>query len=270
MNHSAIAPDPLLEFRGVSVWTADGAGVLHDLSWSVRPGEHWALLGANGAGKSTLLGLAGAVRHPSAGDVTVLGGQLGRVDMAALRRRIGALDPTHKVYDWMTVADVVLTGASGTVWPLPDRYGAPERGRAADLLALVGAAALTDRRFVTCSQGERQRVRIARALMPEPALLLLDEPAAGLDLPSRETLLAAIASLAARHPALATVVVTHHLEELPASTTHALLLRAGRAVAAGPIAETLSGRQVSACFDLPIAVSADDGRWSARALRPIP
>lgn len=257
--------DPVARLRAVRVWTPDGADLLHGIDWEILPGQHWALLGANGAGKSTLLSLLAAVRHPSAGEVEVLGGRLGRVDMPALRRRIGVVDPSLTLYNWLTVEDVILTGATGTVRPLWDRYGAQERERARELLTLVGCADLAHRGIATCSHGERQRVRIARALMPAPALLLLDEPAAGLDLPSRETLLGAIASLADRHPSLATVLVTHHVEELPTTTSHALLLRQGRIVAAGAIATALTERSVAACFGLPITLGHAAGRWSARA-----
>jgi iron complex transport system ATP-binding protein len=256
---------PVLIFDNVRVWTASGANILLDLSWTVEPGEHWALLGPNGAGKSTLLALAGAVRHPSAGSVDVLGCRLGRVDMPALRRNIGVVDPNHRLLPWLTVADVVLTGLTGTIRPLWDQYGPPDQTRARHLLALVGAADLADHLISTCSQGERQRVSVARALMPDPPLLLLDEPATGLDLPAREALLSALAGLASTHRNLASVFVTHHLEELPVSTTHVMLLRHGSPVAVGPITETLTNSAVSVCFGLPVTVDHHDGRWSARA-----
>jgi iron complex transport system ATP-binding protein len=230
----------------------------------VRPGEHWALLGPNGSGKSTLLSLAGAVRHPSAGTVSVLGGRLGQVSLWDLRERIGVVDPALKILDWMTVEDVVLTGATGTIQPRWECYGDRERARARELLALLGCLSLADREITTCSQGERQRVRIARALMPNPPLLLLDEPATGLDLPAREALLAALSSLAVARPELATVLVSHHLEELPATTTHALLLRQGIAVASGPVNDTLTSGHVSNCFGFDVRVRREDGRWMAR------
>jgi len=255
----------VVEIAGASVWTADGAWLLREICWTVRPGEQWALLGPNGSGKTTLLSLAGAVRHPSAGTVRVLGGRLGEVSVWALRERIGIVDPGLRTPDWLAVEDVVLTGATGTIQPRWDRYGDAERAKATHLLDLLGCASLIGRELKTCSQGERQRVRIARALMPDPALLLLDEPATGLDLPAREALLAALATLAREHPGLATVLVSHHLEELPASTSHALLLRAGETLASGPAAETLVSATVSACFGLPVAVERIDGRWSARA-----
>lgn len=260
-----VAVAPVLDFERVRVWTPDGTDILRDVSWHVAPGEHWALLGANGAGKSTLLALAGAVRHPSEGTVTVLGGRLGRVDMPALRRRIGVVDPSLPLLDWLTVEDVTLTGASGTIRPLWNRYCDAERARARSLLTLLGCAALADRRIATCSQGERQRVRIARALMPAPPLLLLDEPAVGLDLPAREALLGSLSALAEADPALTTVLVTHHLEELPVSTSHALLLQGGTVQAAGPAAKTLTSALVSACFGFDVRVRHEDGRWSARA-----
>ena len=268
----ASSPDqttPVLTMAEVRVWTPEGVDLLGDLNWTVAAGEHWALLGPNGSGKSTLLSLAGAVRHPSSGRVTVLGGRLGQVDMPALRRRIGVLDPSLTLYDWLTAEEIVLTGETGTVRPVWHRTGPDRhvRARARDLLDLVGCGALAEREIATCSQGERQRVRIARALMPDPALLLLDEPAVGLDLPSRETLLSALSSLVARHPSLATILVTHHLEELPPTTSHALLLRGGGIVAAGRVATTLTSDLVSACFGLPLAVRSDAGRWTAR-LRP--
>ena len=257
--------DPVLAIEDANVWVAHGTSILRGVSWSIRPGEHWALLGPNGSGKSTLLSLAGAVRHPSEGTVTVLGGRLGNVSLWELRERIGVVDPALKILDWLTVEEIVLTGATGTIWPLPDRIGEPERRRARDLLDLLGCAGLAGREITTCSQGERQRVGIARALMAEPPLLLLDEPATGLDLPAREALLAALSALATSRRELATVLVSHHLEELPPTTTHALLLREGAVVAAGPARETLTTTNISTAFGFSVAVLYDAGRWSARA-----
>ncbi len=270
--------EPVLDLREARVWTAQGAQLLRapGVSWAARRGEHWAVIGPNGAGKSTLLSLAAATRHPSAGAVSVLGRRLGRTNLWALREEIGTVDAASTVPAWLSVEGAVLTGATGTVQPLWDRYGVAERARARELLALLGCAHLAGREVGTCSQGERQRVRIARALMPAPALLLLDEPATGLDLPAREALLGALAELAAARPDLATVTVAHHLEDLSSATTHALLLRDGAVVAMGPATETLADGPISACFELPVRVTRQDGRWSARAaagwraVRPAP
>lgn len=255
----------VIAMSGVHVWTPDRFTILQDICWTARAGEHWALLGPNGSGKSTLLSLAAAARHPSAGSVSVLGGRLGRVDARELRRRIGVVEPTTRMLEWLTVEDFVLTGASASIWPLWDEYGPAERERAAELLILVGAAAISERPISNCSQGERQRVRIARALMLRPDLLLLDEPAAGLDFPAREALLGALRALAVAQPDLSTVLVTHHLEELPPTTSHLILLREGQVIAAGPIAETLTNAAISACFGLAVVVNRDQGRWWARS-----
>jgi len=253
-----------LELERVRVWVPGGAELLREVTWRVRSGEHWALLGPNGAGKSTLLSLAGARRHPSAGTVRVLGERLGKVDVRELRRLIGVVDPALRMPDELTAETVVLTGASGSVQPLWSRYGAAERARARELLELVGCAHLAERHVGTCSQGERGRIRIARALLASPRLLLLDEPASGLDLAARELLLAALSDLAVFEPALATVVVSHHLEDLPPRTSHALLLARGEAVASGPVEDALTGETVSACFGLPVRLRRGAaGRWMA-------
>jgi iron complex transport system ATP-binding protein len=255
----------VLRMESVDVWVPDGTPLLRDIDWTVVAGDHWALIGPNGAGKSTLLALAGATRHPSRGRVSVLGETLGQTSIWELRERIGTVNPVLPQYDWFTVEDIVLTGATGTIQPRWECYGEVERARASELLALLGCEELRDREIASCSQGERQRVRIARALMADPPLLLLDEPATGLDLPAREALIVALSDLAQARPELATVIVSHHLEELPPTTMHALLLRGGRVVAAGPVEETLSSEHVSACFGFDVRVHREDGRWAARA-----
>ena len=227
-------------------------------------GEQWALLGPNGSGKSTLISIAGAARFPSKGTVDVLGKRLGTISLWALREQIGHISPSQTVHDWQSVEEVVLTGATSTAWVLADRIGRADYARASEQLELVGAIDLKEREFATLSQGEKQRVRIARALMADPPLLLLDEPATGLDLPSREALLSALATMARSKPELATVFVSHHLEELPPSTTHAMLLRAGEIVASGPAVDVLTSEHVSTAFGYPIDVTYQDGRWSAR------
>jgi iron complex transport system ATP-binding protein len=252
----------VVRLRGVNVWFAAGPHVLHDVDLDISPGEHWALLGPNGAGKSTLLAIVGAQRHPSSGSADVLGSRLGRVDLRALRERIGTVDVRLRMPAELSVADYVLTGATQTVQPLPERYTDAHRARAAELLRLLGLAALEDR---LCSQGERARARVARALLPSPALLLLDEPAAGLDLSGRSDLLSAVERLPGQDPALATVTVAHHLEELPATTTHVALLRDGRFIATGPAELLHDAAALSACFDREVRAFTVDGRWYAAA-----
>jgi iron complex transport system ATP-binding protein len=256
--------EPLLVLTDVSLWLPDGLQILQRIDWVVQPGEQWALLGPNGSGKSTLISIAGATRFPSKGTADVLGKRLGTISLWELRERIGHISPSQTVHDWQSVEDVVLTGATSTAWVLLDRIDEADHAQAREQLELVGALDLAEREFATLSQGEKQRVRIARALMPDPPLLLLDEPATGLDLPSREALLAALATLAERKPDQATVFVSHHLEELPPTTTHAMLLRAGEIVAAGPAVEVLSSENVSTAFGYPIRVNYHEGRWSAR------
>lgn len=256
---------PVVEVDAARVWIANGTDILQDINWTVRAGEHWALLGPNGSGKSTLLSLLATMRHPSEGSVTILGGQVGKTNLWELRERIGVVDPTMRMPEELLVHELVLTGATNTVAPLWNRYGDTERTRARELLDLLGCGDLAERSVATCSQGERQRIRIARALMAEPPLLLLDEPANALDFPAREALLFALAALADARPELATILVSHHVEELPASTSHAMLLRVGRIVASGPVEDVLTSEQVSASFSLPIEVERRSGRWTARA-----
>ncbi len=254
-----------IRFEAVRVWTPSGAEILRDIDWQVHPGERWALIGPNGSGKSTTLSLAGALRHPSSGRVMVLGGTLGRVDMPALRRSIGLVDSGSAPLAWLTGEEVVLTGIGSTLRPLWWQYTDHDRARARDLLALFGCADLADREIKSCSQGERGRIRIARALIGSPRLLLLDEPAVGLDLAAREALIAALDRLSDDQPELTSVLVTHHLEELPSTTTHALLLGEGAVIVSGPVEETLNSRNLSACFGLPVECRHDGNRWFARA-----
>jgi iron complex transport system ATP-binding protein len=261
---------PLLRLDDVSVFTPDRKHLLRDLTWTVRPGERWALLGPNGAGKSTTLSVAGAVRHPSAGTADVLGLRLGRTDLRELRSRVGVVDHALRIPRHLDAVDVVLTGLSGTVQTLVEGYSSPDREHAAHLLALMGCVDLMGRGVATWSHGEKARVRIARSLIGRPALLLLDEPASGLDLPGREDLMVAIDTVVADDPQLGLVLVTHHLEELPRSIDHALLLRAGCEVVQGAVAEALTDAHVSSCFGRGIEVGHRHGRWSAIMAGPGP
>lgn len=259
----------MIELDHVSLWVAGPPRVdlLHDVTWTAGRGEHWAVLGPNGAGKTSLLSIVSANRHPSAGTADVLGARLGRVDMRALRERIAVVDaPTAaRLPRVLALHDVVLTGVTGTVLPRYERYTADDHERADAELATVGLEDLRDRRFGDCSHGERARALLARALVQRPDLLLLDEASGGLDLPAREALLAAVAGTCRHRPALTSVTVTHHVEELPPTTTHALLLRAGTTVATGPADAVLSDAAMSDTFGLPVRVRRDEGRWSATA-----
>jgi iron complex transport system ATP-binding protein len=242
---------------------------LLDVSWSVRPGEHWAVLGPNGAGKSTLLAAVTGRLPVSSGTVAVLGRPIGSAGMRDPRQHLGFIESTPRVFaSLMTPVEVVLNAVGGSVASQGRRPTSHERAGAIELLRRLGCGALLDRAHEDCSQGERQRVMIARALMRRPQLLLFDEPTTGLDLPAREGLLRAMADLAEDMPRLATVTVTHHVEELPASTTHALLLRDGAVTACGPVATTLTDASLATCFGVPVSLSRVEGRWSARSARP--
>lgn len=241
--------------------------ILDEVTWTVREGERWVVLGRNGAGKTTLLQVAAGRMHPTSGTADLLGSRLGRVDVFELRPRIGLSSASlaDRIPAGEQVRDVVLTAAYGVTGRWREEYESLDESRAGDLLAAFGVAHLSDRYFGTLSEGERKRVQIARSLMTDPELLLLDEPAAGLDLGGREELVAALAELAgdSRSPVL--VLVTHHVEEIPPGFTHLLLLRAGKAFAAGPIDEVLTAETLSGAFDLPLVVDKTEGRWSARA-----
>jgi iron complex transport system ATP-binding protein len=257
--------DPALEFREVEVFLPGGRRILGPLSVRVHAGERWAVLAPNGAGKTPPRPLAGARRQPSRGRVEVLGCALGRTDVRKLHRRIGHVSQelADRLRGSMSAREVVLTGAGSVLeswWLEPT---AAERDRAEALLELIGCAPLAAQPYATCSQGERQRLVVARALMGSPELLLFDEPAAGLDLPGREALLGALD--VAADAATASILVTHHVEELPAGTTHAALLRDGQLTAAGPAGDVLTDPEMSACFGIDVRIARREGRWSAVA-----
>jgi iron complex transport system ATP-binding protein len=243
-----------------------GTDILGPVSLTVGAGESWSILGPNGSGKTTLLDLAGAIRHPTSGSAWVLGQPLGATDVRTLRARIGFVGHhiSEVIPSRLLVRDVVLTGKRSTAVPWMQAFDADDRRIATGLLERVGCARLAERALGTCSQGERQRVLLARALFGQPELLLLDEPAAGLDLAGRELLLEALSSLAPG-AAPTTILVTHHLEEIPRTATHAALLRGGLVVAAGPIVDALTDANVSASFGVDAHVSNHGGRWQVRA-----
>jgi iron complex transport system ATP-binding protein len=273
-------PDPLLpsfatphEIAAVELSRVSVRGGKHTLldnvSLSVGKGEHWAILGANGAGKTTLLDVVRGVAAPSSGDVAVVGERHGAHGYADPRLRIGVVESSPPVFAArLTAGDVVLLRSAGPPALRGSRVDPDEVQRARTTLSMVGCADLVDRRYAQCSHGERQRINLARALFRAPAVVLLDEPAAGLDLPGRAALLAAMAGLAAARPSLATITVTHHVEELPATTTHAALLRAGAIVAAGAVADVITGAALSECFGVPVDVCTDEHGWRASVTRP--
>jgi iron complex transport system ATP-binding protein len=255
----------VLAIRAVDVWFPGGPEVLHQIDLEVEAGEHWALLGANGAGKSTLLALAGAQRFPSRGTVDVLGRRLGRVDVRELRRAIGVVDARLRLPAGLSVEAYVGTGATQTVQPVGEPDTATAR-RVAELVDLLALTPLATRAIRVCSQGEQARARLARALMPRPSLLLLDEPAAGLDLPGRADLLDAIEAAARDDAELASITVAHHLEELPAVTSHVALLRDGRVMAQGDVSLLNDAEVLSQCFGRSVRSFDVGGRWFATAL----
>ena len=261
--------DEVLRLRGVGV-RYDKSTLLRDIDWTVRSDESWVVIGPNGAGKTTLLQIAAALLMPTEGTAEILGERLDQADLQDLRTRIGfasaavadQVRPTEKVID------LVLTASYGILGRNAEDYDSFDVTRAVELLDALGCAHLIRRRFATLSEGERKRVQIARSLMPDPELLLLDEPAAGLDLGGREDLLRRISLLAADPQAPMIVLVTHHVEEVPEGFTHAMLLRKGTVLAAGPVLEVFTERNLSRCFGVPLQVERRAARWTARAARP--
>src|SRR5664279_2377146 len=257
--------DAVLEFADVTVKRGQ-ATLIEAIDWTVEADERWVILGANGAGKTTLLQVAAAMIHPTSGVVGILGEGLGTVDVFELRSRIGLSSAAlaDKIPRDERVHDVVVSASYGVIGRWRERYDELDHARASDLLTEVRASHLVDRTFGTLSEGERKRVQIARSLMTDPELLLLDEPAAGLDLGGREDLVSTLSVLAMDKLSPATILVSHHVEEIPPGFTHALLLRKGAVVAAGPLEDVLTEPIVSACFAMPLQLTHEDGRWAAR------
>jgi iron complex transport system ATP-binding protein len=259
---------PAVRLVDVSV-VRDGTTILDDVTWQVGPGERWALLGPNGSGKTTLLRVVGAGLWPTRGTVEILGERLGRVDMRELRRRITVVSASvaRNLRPAQSAFDVVLSGRHAALETWWHEYTDEDRDRAAALLeaAGFGGEGFAARAFGLLSEGERQQVLLARALMAEPELILMDEPAAGLDLGARERLLTRLAGLAADPVVPPMVLVTHHLEEIPPGVTHAALLRGGRVTAAGPIGGVLTDEAVSGAFGVEVVVECRSARWQATA-----
>jgi iron complex transport system ATP-binding protein len=257
----------VLELSDVSV-VRDGNRILDSITWAVDSDERWVVLGPNGAGKTTLLSIASASIHPSSGTAKVLEDTLGKVDVFELRPRIGFASTAlaRKVPAGETVLDVVLTAAYSVTGRWNEEYDDIDSRRARRVLAEWKLDHLEERRFGSLSDGEQKRVQIARAVMTDPELLLLDEPAASLDLGAREELLQLLGGYASSPQAPGIVMVTHHVEEIPRAFTHALLLKDGRIQAAGPLDEVITAENLSATFGMDITVERHDGRFAARAV----
>ena len=261
--------DEVVRLRGVGV-RRGGSMLLRDVDWTVHDDERWVIIGPNGAGKTTLLQVIACQLFPSEGSADILGSRLGETDVFDLRPRIGLASASlaDRVPPAEKVIDLVLTGSYAIVGRWKEDYESSDVTRAVELLDALGCAHLIRRRFATLSEGERKRVQIARALMPDPELLLLDEPAAGLDLGGREDLVRRLSTLARDSKAPMMVLVTHHVEEVPDGFTHAILLRRGSVLAAGPLAEVFTERNLSKCFGVPLQVEYRHARWAARAVQP--
>ncbi|MEY3320352.1 MAG: hypothetical protein RL393_932 [Actinomycetota bacterium] len=258
----------LLNLEDVSV-VRDGKVILGPITWSLSTGQRWVIIGPNGAGKTTLLALIGALIHPSSGSVEILGNRMGTVDVFELRPRIGmsssalqdSLPSNERVVDLVLTAVYAITGR----WI--EEYDLWDESRAKALLDIFGVRELADRNYGTLSEGERKRVQIARSLMADPEILLLDEPAAALDLGGREDILERISQYLDQEGAPASVIVTHHIEEIPRGTTHVLLLNSGEVFAAGEIDSVLTESNLNQLFGVNIALSHDGLRYSAISRR---
>jgi len=261
-------PDLLIDFRGVRL-RRGGRLLVGPVDWQVELDERWVVIGPNGAGKTSLLRMAAAMEHPSAGAAWVLGERLGRVDTAELRQRVGLSSAAlaQRIPDDELVRDLVVSAGYAVLGRWREQYDQVDYVRAVDILESLGAEHLADRTYGTLSEGERKRVLIARALMTDPELLLLDEPAAGLDLGGREELVARLADLAADPDAPALVLVTHHVEEIPPGFSHCLILSEGTVVAAGLLKDVMTAENLSTAFGQSIVVDMIDGRYFARRAR---
>jgi iron complex transport system ATP-binding protein len=245
----------------------DSNALLDSVDWEIRAGERWVVLGPNGSGKTSLVAVASLYLHPSSGEVRVLGETLGGTDVRSLRGRIGVASASlsAQLRPALTALDVVMTAKHAALEPWWHRYDDADRRRATSCLERMGMAGFGQRTMGTLSSGERQRVLVARTLMTEPALVLLDEPTAGLDLGGREGLVAALARMAADPAAPPVVLVTHHVDEIPPGFTHVLLLKAGRVHSSGPLGVTLTSGALSDTFELPLVLERRRGRYSAYA-----
>lgn len=255
---------PALIFDQVSLRFGDSR-ILSEVSLSVYPSQHWVVLGQNGAGKTSLFRIASASLRPSSGTAMILGEVLGHTDMRMLRKRIGISSAliSDSLRGDLLVQEVVLTGLYGDLAPWWHSYSTEDQDRASELLLLAGVSHLASRQFGTLSAGEKQQALIARALVSSPELLLLDEPTSGLDLGARERFLERLSRILGEHKELPLIVITHHVEEIPVSSTHVLLLKEGGVFASGEIDEVLNDDNLSGTFDYSLQVERVDGRFRA-------
>ncbi|MGH9021849.1 MAG: ABC transporter ATP-binding protein [Acidimicrobiia bacterium] len=259
-----MSEQPVLALRSTGL-ILGSRHVLAAVDWEVRPAERWVVLGPNGSGKTSLARLAAGYLHPSSGTVEILGHRSGKVDLRWLRSRIGFASGSlsSMLRPGVMVEDVVMSAKHAALETWWHDYDPADRARALNLLERMGCAHLVGRSIATASDGERQRVQLARTLMIEPDLIVLDEPSAGLDLGGREALLARLAELATEPKAPPTILVTHHVEEIPPGFTHALLLRDGRVLQAGPLNATVRSASLSSCFGVQVCVEQRRGRYVA-------
>jgi iron complex transport system ATP-binding protein len=264
----AADPDLLIDFAKISL-RRGGQTLVGPVTWAVELDERWVVVGPNGAGKTSLLRIAAATEHPSSGTAYVLGERLGKTDMSELRSRVGLSSSalSQRVPDGELVRDLVVSAGYAVLGRWREQYEDVDYRQAIDMLESLGAEHLAERTYGTLSEGERKRVLIARSLMTDPELLLLDEPAAGLDLGGREELVARLADLAADPDAPATVLVTHHVEEIPQGFSHCLLLSEGKVVASGLLTDVLTSENLSTAFGQSITLDVIDGRYFARRTR---
>lgn len=258
-------PDLLLDFSEVE-FKRGGKTLVGPVEWQVELDERWVILGPNGAGKTTLIRMAAAEEFPSKGKLWIMGEQLGRTDMRDLRAMIGVSSSAlgNRIPADEKVSDLVISAGYAILGRWREEYEEWDLGRATEILEQVGAYHLADQTWGTLSEGERKRVLVARALMTNPELLLLDEPTAGMDLGGREDLVAYLGELAMDADAPAIVMITHHVEEVPPGFTHALLLDEGAVVAQGLIDDVITSENLTRAFHQPIAVVKIDGRYFAR------
>ena len=256
----------VLSFNNVSVMRSDKS-ILSDITWAVKDNERWVIVGPNGAGKTTLLKIAAAQMQPSSGSASVLGEALGEINVFDLRTRIGFASTAiaSRIPNSETVLDAVMTASYAVTGRFKEKYEDVDERRAKRVLTEWHLSEYADRPFGTLSDGERKRVQIARAVMPDPELLLLDEPVASLDIGSREATIKILSGYASHPAAPAIIMVTHHLEEIPAGFTHALVLNQGRIIASGPINHTLTTEKLSEAYGLPLEVAFQSGRFAVRA-----